>query len=228
MKNFIKMFLAACMITGLSFGLNAQSVGINTDGSAPDNSAMLDVSSTTKGILVPRMTAVQRVAISSPAQGLLIFQTDGTSGFYYYNGSAWVSLSQAEPAFSSNFIPENPTSPTNITADKFGTSKYNTVLLDVDRSYTIPFGVTITLPKASNYSAGSVIKVVINAVATMGSTNAVVVEIHGDAGDTYTDNLEGIDNTSLEFPYLLTNNLTPDRPIKLISDGVNRWIRFFN
>ena len=83
------MFLAACLITGFAFSLNAQSVGINGDGTAPDNSAMLDVSSTTKGFLAPRMTAAQKAAITSPATGLLIYQTDGTSGFYYYTGSAW-------------------------------------------------------------------------------------------------------------------------------------------
>jgi len=47
----------ACLITGFAFSLNAQSVGINADGSALDNMAMLDVSSTTKGLLPPWMTA---------------------------------------------------------------------------------------------------------------------------------------------------------------------------
>jgi hypothetical protein len=69
-------------------------VGINIDGSAPDNSAMLDVKSTSRGFLVPRMTLTERDAIASPATGLLIYQTDGSSGFYYYNGSSWVSQEQ--------------------------------------------------------------------------------------------------------------------------------------
>ncbi|MBK6966757.1 MAG: hypothetical protein IPH20_23375 [Bacteroidales bacterium] len=60
-----------------TIGLNAFSqVSINTDASAPDNSAMLDVKSTTKGALVPRMTIAQRDAIVNPAKGLLIFCTD--------------------------------------------------------------------------------------------------------------------------------------------------------
>lgn len=65
-------------------------VGINTDGSSPDGSAMLDVKSTSKGLLAPRMTSAQRLAIASPAAGLLVFQTDGVSGYYYHNGSAWI------------------------------------------------------------------------------------------------------------------------------------------
>jgi hypothetical protein len=70
------------MLLLFSSALFAQ-VGINNDGSTPDPSAMLDVKSTSKGILVPRMTAEQRDAISNPAIGLLIFCTDNNQ--YYFN-----------------------------------------------------------------------------------------------------------------------------------------------
>ena len=79
----------------IALQLQAQEgVAINNDGSAPDGSAILDLKSTTKGILIPRMTESQRTLISNVATGLLVYQTDGTSGFYFYNGSAWVSLSE--------------------------------------------------------------------------------------------------------------------------------------
>ena len=82
---------------------HAQNVGINDDGSTPNNSAMLDVKSTSKGLLIPRMTEAQRTAISLPAKGLLVYQNDGTEGFYYYDGSAWTNLSLVN--FSeSNFL----------------------------------------------------------------------------------------------------------------------------
>ena len=77
-----------------SFAASAQSIGINADGSAANNSAMLDVKSTTKGFLLPRMTNAQMLAIQTPAQGLLAFCTDcGSIGdYYFYKGSAWVAL----------------------------------------------------------------------------------------------------------------------------------------
>ncbi len=71
--------------------INAQNVGINT--TTPHVSAALDVESTTKGVLVPRMTLAQRDAISTPSVGLLIFQTDGTSGYYFHNGTGWKAVS---------------------------------------------------------------------------------------------------------------------------------------
>jgi hypothetical protein len=66
----------------------AQGVAINSDNSAPDPSAMLDVKATDKGMLIPRMTQVQRNAIASPAPGLIIYQTDAGPGFYYNAGTA--------------------------------------------------------------------------------------------------------------------------------------------
>jgi hypothetical protein len=60
--------------------------GIGT--TTPDASAKLDVSATNKGFLAPRMTATQRAGIASPANGLLVFQTDGVSGFYVNTGTS--------------------------------------------------------------------------------------------------------------------------------------------
>ncbi|MGZ3821127.1 MAG: hypothetical protein ACXVB6_11075, partial [Mucilaginibacter sp.] len=59
-----------------------------------NSSSVLDVKSVLKGLLVPRMTQVQRIAIATPADGLLVYQIDATKGFYYYNGTttAWVLL----------------------------------------------------------------------------------------------------------------------------------------
>lgn len=58
----------------------------------PDTSSILDLTSTVKGFLAPRMTLAQKNAIVTPATGLLIYQTDAPAGFYYFNGAVWVYL----------------------------------------------------------------------------------------------------------------------------------------
>ena len=67
------------------------SAGIGTI--APNASSILEMSSTTQGVLIPRMTKAKRDAIVSPATGLLIFQTNSTPGFYYYDGTSWNAVS---------------------------------------------------------------------------------------------------------------------------------------
>lgn len=87
----------------LTIGLQAQ-VAVNTDGSNPDNSAMLDIKSTSRGVLVPRMSQSQRNAIASPATGLMVFQTDNLPGFYYNSGTpaapSWVLFGSNAGTFS--------------------------------------------------------------------------------------------------------------------------------
>lgn len=88
--------LFALMLLIVCFSLSAQ-VSINTDGSSADASAMLDVKSTDQGFLPPRMTQAQRDGISSPAAGLLVYQTDETPGYYYYTGTDWIGITGAGP-----------------------------------------------------------------------------------------------------------------------------------
>lgn len=101
----------------LVFGaVQAQNVSINDNGAPPDSSAMLDVSSTTKGFLAPRMTQSQRNGISNPATGLLIYQTDNSPGYRIYDGSSWAAPGSA---FRWNITGNSSTSPSS---DYLGTS----------------------------------------------------------------------------------------------------------
>jgi hypothetical protein len=103
MKNIFLLFLYLYALQNIAV---CQSLGIGSN-SSPDPSAILDVNSTTKGFLVPRMTATQRAAIVNPAAGLLVFQTDNfigspssLSGLYIYETNntvvGWKRIAKAE------------------------------------------------------------------------------------------------------------------------------------
>ena len=83
-------------------------VGIGTTD--PNASSILDITSTTAGVLVPRMTAAQKTAISLPVASLLIYQTDGAEGFWFFDGLIWQPISAAD-AF---------TTTTNVTSNASG------------------------------------------------------------------------------------------------------------
>jgi hypothetical protein len=90
----MKKFLCIAIVV-FSFVQNsiAQSVAINASGATANSSSILDVQSTTKGMLIPRMSKAQKNAIASPAIGLLVYQAVPDSvGFHYYSGSQWVWL----------------------------------------------------------------------------------------------------------------------------------------
>jgi hypothetical protein len=84
----MKQLYAMLIILVSTFSLNAQ-VAVNTDGSLPDPSAMLDIKSTTRGMLVPRVTTALRLAFPSPADGLLVYDTNTRTFWYYMGGTGW-------------------------------------------------------------------------------------------------------------------------------------------
>jgi len=85
----------------------AQWILVNDTGGTPNNSAALEIASENRGILIPRMKAAQRMGISNPAEGLMVYQTNGTKGFYFYDGTAWDTL-------ATSAIVKNITNITNI------------------------------------------------------------------------------------------------------------------
>lgn len=88
MRN--SLLLSLCLI-----GLNAfgQGVGIGTSNFSPNEDAVLELRSTSSGFLMPRMTQAQMNAIVGPSEGLIVYQTNGASGFKYFNGSDWSEFS---------------------------------------------------------------------------------------------------------------------------------------
>ena len=94
MSRLFRLVLAIAVATTLHFTANSQSLSVNNTGAVANPSAILDVSSTAKGMLIPRMDKTQKNAIATPATGLLIYQTLPDSlGFHYYDGTQWIWLS---------------------------------------------------------------------------------------------------------------------------------------
>jgi hypothetical protein len=90
MKNTLTtLLLLTAFFTQAQVGIGVSTADINP-------SAQLEVSSTTKGFLAPRMTESEKNTIASPAVGLLVYQTNGTKGFYSYNGTVWVAIATTE------------------------------------------------------------------------------------------------------------------------------------
>src|SRR5579862_3465728 len=102
MKKFVTFIVTALMFSTLSRSQNifpsTGAAGIGT--TTPDASSLLEIKSTSKGLLIPRMTKVQRDAVATPATALMIYQTNNIPGFYYYNGSAWTLIAGANTALS--------------------------------------------------------------------------------------------------------------------------------
>jgi len=84
MKQVLFAIISLLFLSSVGF---SQNVGIGTN--SPHPSAALDITDSSKGILIPRMTLNQRVAIQNPAEGLMVYQIDGDKGFWYYSNSNW-------------------------------------------------------------------------------------------------------------------------------------------
>ncbi|MDB9781902.1 DUF1566 domain-containing protein [Winogradskyella sp.] len=150
-------------------------VGIGT--TIPDASAALDIASTTKGLLIPRMTNAQRKAISNPAAGLQVFVTDFDGGtFLFYNGTGWKELLLTE----ARDTPDAPTIGTAVPFNQQATVSFTAPSSNggsAITSYTAtssPGGITGTISQAG--SGSITVTGLTNGVAytfTVTATNAI-------------------------------------------------------
>lgn len=85
-------FLVLILLIDILFSQAIAQVAISSSGSIADSSAMLDVKSSNKGILVPRVNSTQRTSIVNPADGLLVYDTDTQNFWYYKSGSGWTKI----------------------------------------------------------------------------------------------------------------------------------------
>ncbi len=84
----MKKIIILLIILIINLPLISQNIGIGT--STPDNSSILDIQSSNKGILIPRMSETERLNIISAGKGLSVYQTDNKEGIYYFDGLKWL------------------------------------------------------------------------------------------------------------------------------------------
>jgi|GEM_PF-5121784 len=126
-NNFITGAIVTIFFSLLASVVAAQSVGIGNNAAQPDSSAILDVRSSTKGFLPPRMTGAQREAINKPAEGLIVFDTD-RKGLFLFDSTGWKMLQAADPKSVNSYANQQYTVPpgaiagSDIYNDQIGTS----------------------------------------------------------------------------------------------------------
>lgn len=204
-KNTISRIIFILLLIGTNQYNIAQNVAINESGSAPNSSAMLDVSSTAKGMLIPRMTEVERTAISSPATGLVVYQTDGTEGFYYKESGGWVRLVNHTALASPSPVFLRKSADYTITTTDLATGKL--ILYNFSSSPLTHF----TLPLAGSVAAGS----------------SIYITIDGPSSSYFNVICSGTDT----FSGFLTDGATDVISdyggglaiMQMVSDGVDRW-----
>ena len=179
--------LAAVLLTATTYA----QVGIGT--TTPAASAALDITSTTQGLLIPRMTNEQRIAIASPVAGLMVFVTDFDGGrFMFYNGTEWGTLSFAETR------PEAPT----ITGVTSSISQQVTV------SFTAPSsdgGSAIT-----SYTATSSPGAITGTLSQSGSGSITVTGLTN--GTAYTFTVTATNDIGTSLASAASNSITPRQP----------------
>ena len=120
------IFLATFIFIG--FSIKAQNIGINPTGATPNSSAMLDVSATDKGMLIPRVSLTSTsdvTTIVNPATSLLVYNTNagmsnGSVGFYYWNGTGWVKLNDGNASTSNGLWTANGNDISNANSGNVG------------------------------------------------------------------------------------------------------------
>lgn len=171
-------------------------VSINTDGSPPDESAMLDIKSNSKGILLPRLTNSERDAIDSPVAGLIIYNTK-EKGLQIFDGISWKYLSL------SPCIPEEPEI---ITGNDFPDCNESGVTYHIDEvawagsyNWTVPSDATIISGQGDT-----------TIIVDMGTTSGLVT-VRAESGCGNSDYCElPITIGHINQPGVITGNAYPD------------------
>jgi len=187
-------------------------LGIGT--TTPAASSILDITSTTKGILIPRMTLAQRDAINSPATGLQIYNTN-SNVFQYYNGSSWTNV--------------GGTGVTDLTFS--GSSSPVTLNSSTGSDVTFVAGTNVSLSQSSNQLTinSSEVDGSISNEGTLGvaagaaNTSVITSNTSGAAGVTIqaSTGLSISETTSSNGGTIVLTNSSPDQTVSLTGAGIS-------
>lgn len=214
----------------ISIGYVNSQVGVGT--TTPDASSVLEVQSTTQGMLTPRMTNSQRTSISTPATGLIVYQTDGIAGFYYYTGSTWVVLingSDALPAVNGSAVTN--LNATNVTSGTLSISNGGTGATTASGA-RVSLGLgslaTESTVSGSEISDGTITgndvannSISVNKISATGTASSSTY-LRGDgswssvSGGSYSIN----NNTGISVNIALTNSVVDVSNFSLTSNGI--------
>ncbi len=177
-----KLFLPLIFVCVLTHTTLAQNVAINATGAVPVASAMLDITSTTSGLLIPRMSSAQRIAIATPATGLVVYDTT-TGTFWYFDGTFWVELLNGSTGWR---ITGNALSSAGIfgstTAQDVRFFSNNTERMRLVSSGV--FGINTAAPATSGSGLSAVDKLNITTSTTSG--NAAMVELYNTSASGFS------------------------------------------
>jgi BclB C-terminal domain-containing protein len=175
---------------------NTGGVGIGTgSGTFPANDAVLDIWSTTKGILIPRVTSA--ASITTPSDGLLVYQTNAPKGFYYSKTGAWVRLTDANDASGGSnggaIIPFSSGIPVSLTTIAgglsgtpsfigFGSSAPSLSILgstiDLTGAAGTPLNFAFSMPRSGTIKSMSAYFSTTAALSLIGSTVTITAQLY--------------------------------------------------
>lgn len=124
MKQIFLSTFFLWIISQFGFG---QAVGISPNGILPDQAAILDVSSTERGVLLPRMTASEKENIIAPIEGLTIYQTDDRTGYYAFQNHKWTHIGPID--YNDEIVIEDLDSSSSIHFNNSGFGNYTSITL---------------------------------------------------------------------------------------------------
>jgi hypothetical protein len=196
----------------------AQTVVVTDDNTyvTGQASSVLDVKSISKGFLAPRVTTAQRTAIASPAEGLLVYQTDGVKGFYYYTNSAWTSLAASGASWlltgnSGTSYPTNFLGTTDLKSLRFRTNSIQGMMLD-------SLG-NLGIGSAPAFTAGAFQEKLLVDAGTTSSFNAIVGR--GSINNYLQLNIQNLSNGTSASSDVVATADNGNESINYVDLGIN-------